>query len=98
MHVKVGISIFNMCSHLVLFRQVRLGIVPIISLTTWLDDEIQEIPECKMLVEYVLGLHSTKEVSKVPLAHSHPNLFSSRSTCTVSIEGTDIYCPLAITR
>ena len=66
-----------------LLSKVRLGLVSTEKLKEVITDDIQGIPECKELVNHVLQLQSDKE-STVSLAATYPELFTTRSTVTVS--------------
>ena len=70
-----------------LLKKIRLGLVPVDRLKQVLGDEVFQIlaiPECKEILEEVVKLHATKETAKVPLNQSHPDLFATRNTITVS--------------
>ena len=69
-----------------LLEKIRLGVVPADNIKNLLlDNRIQEAPECVQMLEDVLKLHATKEVLDVPPAHSHPEMFATRSTINVSV-------------
>ena len=67
-----------------LLQKIRLGLVPVDRLKMLLGDEILAIPECKSLIEEVTKLHATVGSTQVPLNQSHPDMFASRNTITVS--------------
>ena len=49
--------------------------------------ELQDLPECRMLLDEVLGLKLTKTpkwLTDIPLHISHPHLFAKRDTSVVS--------------
>lgn len=69
-----------------LLERIRLGVVPADNVQTLLlDHRMQEAPECVRMLEDVLKVHATKEVLEDPPAYTHPGLFATRSTITVSL-------------
>ena len=69
-----------------LLKKIRLGLLlPMDALQKVLGDEILAIPECKAMVDEAWKLYDTKKDADVPLIQSHPDLFATRNTVTVSI-------------
>ncbi|XP_072013099.1 kelch-like protein 12 [Amphiura filiformis] len=63
---------------------IRLGHVPEEKLTELLDDEILEVPECKLLLQQTREALQTS-CSKRERAKQLPNLFATRSTVTTPV-------------
>lgn len=69
-----------------LLKKIRLGIVPVDRLSGILyDSPIQEDSQTSELIERVLELHAARDTMRAPLSYSHPQMFESRSTITVSV-------------
>ncbi|XP_072013100.1 kelch-like protein 38 [Amphiura filiformis] len=64
---------------------IRLGHVPEEKLTELLDEEILEVPECKLLLQQTREALQTN-CSKRERAQQLPNLFATRSTVTAPIQ------------
>ena len=65
-----------------LLKKVRLGLLPAEMLKTLLDDEMEDVPECRTLLAEVLQLQEGH--SSIKLAQDFPNMFATRTTITVS--------------
>ena len=63
-----------------LLKKIRLGLIPVDSLKQILD---LDIPQCKVMVDEVVKLHAAEGRDEL-LVQSHPSLFASRNTITVS--------------
>ena len=68
-----------------LLSKIRLGVLSFEALHTWFDADIESVPECKALKDDVVKLLSTKDTTRIPLYHSHPDMFAKRSTLPVSV-------------
>ena len=69
-------------SHTVdLLKKIRLGLIKVDNLKEILD---LDIPDCKEMVDEMARLHATEGSATEPLVESHPDLFATRNTVTVS--------------
>ena len=66
-----------------LLQKVRLGTITEENLNRLIDADVLELPECKSLLERVIG-YQKSDRTKAWLAHKYPDLFATRSTITVS--------------
>ena len=62
-------------------KKIRLGLIAVDKLKEILD---LGIPECKEMVDEITRLHTTEEGARESLDKSHPDMFATRNTITVS--------------